>query len=72
MITIRPSRTDEGERVVEIWRGAVDATHGFLTPADRLALDERAALERQRKRQEEADRLACSLENKEACLMCSG
>jgi len=31
-----------------------------------------AALERQRKRQEEADRLACSLENKEACLMCSG
>ncbi|MFL0414458.1 acetyltransferase [uncultured Sphingomonas sp.] len=40
MITIRPSRTDEGERVVEIWRGAVDATHGFLTPADRLALDD--------------------------------
>lgn len=31
-----------------------------------------AALERQRRRQEEADRLACSLENKEACLMCSG
>ncbi|PKI82545.1 ribonucleoside-diphosphate reductase [Malassezia vespertilionis] len=31
-----------------------------------------AALERQKRRQEEADRLACSLENKEACLMCSG
>ncbi|WFD45246.1 ribonucleoside-diphosphate reductase [Malassezia psittaci] len=31
-----------------------------------------AALERQRRRQEEADRLACSLENKDACTMCSG
>lgn len=31
-----------------------------------------AAVERQRRRQEEADRLACSMENKEACLMCSG
>lgn len=32
-----------------------------------------AAQERQRRRQEEADeRLACSLENKDACLMCSG
>ena len=33
----------------------------------------KAAQERQRRRQEEADaRLACSLENKDACLMCSG
>ncbi len=31
-----------------------------------------AALERQRLRQLEADQLVCSLENKEACLMCSG
>lgn len=31
-----------------------------------------AALERQRLRQLEADRLACSLENPEACTMCSG
>lgn len=31
-----------------------------------------AALERQRLRQLEADKLVCSLENKEACLMCSG
>lgn len=31
-----------------------------------------AALERQRQRQLEADTLVCSLENKEACLMCSG
>jgi putative acetyltransferase len=43
MITIRPSRTDEGERVVAIWRDAVDATHGFLTPADRLELDDLVA-----------------------------
>lgn len=31
-----------------------------------------AALERQKQRQLEADKLACSLENKEACTMCSG
>lgn len=40
MITIRLSRPDEGDRVIEIWRGAVDATHDFLTPEDRLAIDE--------------------------------
>ena len=31
-----------------------------------------AALERQRERQLEDEKLQCSLENKEACLMCSG
>ncbi|KAE8214715.1 hypothetical protein CF319_g3206 [Tilletia indica] len=31
-----------------------------------------AALQRARERQLEAEKLACSLENKEACLMCSG
>ncbi|WFD36912.1 ribonucleoside-diphosphate reductase [Malassezia cuniculi] len=31
-----------------------------------------AALERQRQREIEAEKLACSLENKDACLMCSG
>jgi putative acetyltransferase len=40
MITIRSSRPGEGERAVEIWRGAVDATHDFLSPQDRLAIDE--------------------------------
>src|SRR5690349_7830524 len=40
MIMIRPSRPDEGSRIIEIWRGAVDATHDFLTPEDRLAIDE--------------------------------
>lgn len=40
MVSIRPSTSDDGERVVEIWRRAVDATHDFLTPADRTAIDE--------------------------------
>lgn len=40
MITIRNSRPDEGARTVEIWRLAVDATHGFLTREDRKAIDE--------------------------------
>lgn len=40
MISIRPSRPDEGTRIIEIWRGAVDATHHFLAPEDRLAIDE--------------------------------
>jgi putative acetyltransferase len=40
MIMIRPSRPDEGTRIIEIWRGAVDATHYFLTPEDRIAIDE--------------------------------
>lgn len=40
MMTIRHSRPGEGERAVEIWRRAVDATHDFLTPDDRRAIDE--------------------------------
>ena len=36
---IRSSRPDEVDRLVEIWRRAVDATHHFLTPADRLAIE---------------------------------
>lgn len=40
MITIRPSRSGKGERAIEIWRAAVDATHDFLSYEDRLALDE--------------------------------
>ncbi len=39
MIEIRLSRPDEGDRAVEIWRAAVDATHDFLAPEDRRALD---------------------------------
>ncbi|OYW27180.1 MAG: acetyltransferase [Caulobacter sp. 12-67-6] len=40
MVLIRHSRPDEGDRAIEIWRGAVDATHDFLTPEDRAAIDE--------------------------------
>ena len=39
MITIRSSRPASA-RVVEIWRRAVDATHDFLSPEDRQAIDE--------------------------------
>ena len=40
MIHIIPSTSEHGARVVEIWRDAVDATHDFLTPEDRRALDD--------------------------------
>lgn len=38
MIKLRPSRPEDGARVVEIWAAAVDATHDFLTPEDRAAI----------------------------------
>lgn len=37
-VTIRPSRPDDGASVVDIWRRAVDATHEFLSSADREAI----------------------------------
>lgn len=40
MTAIRKSRSNEGARAVEIWRGAVDAMHDFLSPRDRHAIDE--------------------------------
>ncbi|KQZ71381.1 acetyltransferase [Sphingopyxis sp. Root214] len=39
MIRIRQSTPAEGERAVEIWRDAVDATHDFLTAEDRAAIE---------------------------------
>ncbi|NYE28939.1 putative acetyltransferase [Rhodanobacter sp. K2T2] len=36
---IRRSRLDDFDRVIEIWRKAVDATHGFLAPLDRSAIE---------------------------------
>ena len=36
---IRVSRPDEAERLLAIWRAAVDATHDFLSPEDRVAID---------------------------------
>ena len=38
MIKLRPSRPEDGPRVVEIWAAAVDATHDFLTSEDRAAI----------------------------------
>lgn len=38
MIKLRPSRPEDGPRVVEIWAAAVDATHDFLTAEDRAAI----------------------------------
>jgi len=40
MTVIRASRPADGDRVLEIWRAAVDATHHFLRPDDRADLDE--------------------------------
>ena len=34
------SKPEDGKRVVQIWRDAVDSTHDFLTPGDRAAIDE--------------------------------
>lgn len=37
--TVRPSRPSDTDRLVDIWRGAVDATHDFLDPGDRRAIE---------------------------------
>ena len=39
MFTLRLSTPADGAAVVDIWRRAVDATHHFLTPEDRQAID---------------------------------
>lgn len=36
---IRPGARADVPRALEIWRAAVDATHGFLTPEDRADID---------------------------------
>ena len=38
-MTIRASRPDDAERVIEIWQRAVEATHDFLAPSDRSAIE---------------------------------
>ncbi|NIJ22254.1 putative acetyltransferase [Sphingomonas naasensis] len=42
-MTIREGRPDDVPRALAIWRAAVDATHGFLTPADRAEIDDMVA-----------------------------
>ena len=38
-MTVRRGTAADVPRALEIWRDAVDATHGFLTPADRREID---------------------------------
>ena len=38
-IAIRKAEPADLPRALEIWRAAVDATHGFLTPEDRAEID---------------------------------
>src|SRR6516225_7588101 len=40
-IFLRKSWPDEGDRMVEIWRASVEATHDFLLPGDIEKLDAR-------------------------------
>jgi putative acetyltransferase len=40
---IRRGLPEDGGRPLEIWRAAVDATHRFLSPADRAELDDLVA-----------------------------
>lgn len=39
MIAVRQGTAADAPRALEIWRAAVDATHTFLTPEDRAAID---------------------------------
>ncbi|TNE42167.1 MAG: acetyltransferase [Sphingomonadales bacterium] len=39
MPAIRPATPADAERVMQIWRDAVDATHHFLKPEDRAAIE---------------------------------
>ena len=39
MLDFRPSTPSDLPRVMDIWRAAVDATHDFLAPSDRAAIE---------------------------------
>jgi putative acetyltransferase len=43
MIRIRTSTSADGQRVMDIWRSAVDATHDFLAPQDRQDIEREVA-----------------------------
>ena len=42
-MTVRRGTAVDLSRALEIWRLAVDATHGFLTPEDRIEIDRMVA-----------------------------
>lgn len=39
MLQFRSSTANDTARIMDIWRKAVDATHTFLAPQDRMAID---------------------------------
>jgi putative acetyltransferase len=39
MIDLRPNQPSDAERLLQIWRDAVDSSHHFLSPEDRAAID---------------------------------
>ena len=39
MVHIRKAKAADGNRILDIWRGSVDATHHFLSPADRQTIE---------------------------------
>lgn len=40
MIALRASRASDGDRLAVIWRAAMNASHGFLAPADRREIED--------------------------------
>jgi putative acetyltransferase len=42
-MTVRRGTPADVSRALEIWRAAVDATHGFLSPEDRIEIDRMVA-----------------------------
>lgn len=44
MLKIRKSTSADSNRILDVWRRAVDATHDFLTPQDRVAIEAEVVL----------------------------
>jgi putative acetyltransferase len=44
-VKVRRGTAADLDRALEIWRDAVDATHGFLSPSDRVEIDRMVAEE---------------------------
>jgi putative acetyltransferase len=39
MIRLRSSKPEDAAELLQVWRNAVDSSHEFLTPEDRVAID---------------------------------
>ncbi|KAF7730060.1 hypothetical protein EC973_003005 [Apophysomyces ossiformis] len=44
MFSIRPSTSQDSARIMEIWRKAVGATHHFVAPKDRAAIEDELSI----------------------------